>query len=227
MAMGEGHPERIRVYLVDDHPVTLDGLRVILELPDIEIVGEARTGEAAIKDILRLEPRVVILDIRLPDMDGLAVLRHLKPKLSETSVIIYTAIEDPYYLTSAVAEGAAGFAIKIQDSQDLVSLVRRTASGEECLRRSYWVPLLRELEAKRQGAAGAVQKDWPERDMHILQFMAHGQSNSRIAKLLDLNPGTLQFYIKSIFARLAVSDRTHAVVQAIGKGILAAPGFTE
>lgn len=227
MAMEERHPERIRIYLVDDHPATLGGLRVMLNLPDIEIMGEARTGEEAVKDILRLEPRVVILDIRLPGMDGLTVLRHLKPKLSETSIIIFTAFEDPYYLTSAVAEGAAGFAIKIQDNQDLVSLVRRTAAGEECLPRSYWVPLLRELEAKRQAAAGTAQRDWPERDVHILQFMAHGQSNACIAKLLDLNPGTLQFYIKSIFARLAVSDRTHAVVQAIGQGILTAPDFTE
>lgn len=227
MAMGEGHPTRIRVYLVDDHPATLAGLRVMLDQPDMEIIGEARTGEEAVKGILKLEPRVVILDIRLPDMDGLRILRQLKPKVPETSIIIFTAFEEPYYLTSAVAEGAAGFAIKLQDSSDLVSLVRRTAAGEECLQRSYWIPLLQKLGTKRQAAVGAVQRDWPERDMHILQFMAHGQSNARIAKVLDLSPGTLQFYIKSIFSRLGVSDRTHAVVQAIGKGILAAPDFKE
>lgn len=227
MTRSEGAAEKVRVYLVDDHPTTLSGLRVLLDEPDIEIAGEARTGKGAVKEILKLEPRVVVLDIRLPDMDGLRVLRHLKPQLANTSIILFTAFEEPGYLAGAVAEGAAGFAIKTDEPAQLLALVRRTAAGEECLPRSYWAPLLRRLEEKWRAERGGARPEWPERDVQILHFMAHGKSNARIAELLELGRGTLLFHIRGIFARLGVADRTHAVVQAIARGILALPDFKE
>lgn len=227
MRKGEAAAERIRVYLVDDHPAVLEGLKGVMRPPSFEVVGEALTGGEALRAIPDLAPRVVILDIRLPDMDGLNVLRQVKPQVPGTAFILFTAFEVAGYLAGGIAAGAAGFAWKGESTPKLLDMVRRVAAGESCLPRSYWGPLLRTLDAKKRAAPEEVMKDWSERDVQILHFMAHGQSNARIAKILEMSRGTLLFHIRGIFARLGVADRTHAVYAAMGKGILAVPDFKE
>jgi DNA-binding NarL/FixJ family response regulator len=211
----------IRIYLVDDHPSTLSGLRAILEGPGMEIIGESRSGLEAAREIPRLQPDVVILDIRLPDLDGLSVLRRVKPQAPRTAIILFTAFEDPAFLAGAVADGAAGFALKLDEPKELVSLVRRAAEGEECLPRSYWEPLLRKLEEKRRAESPELLKDWTERELQALRFMAQGSSNKEIADLLELPLDTIRFTVRCIFQKLVVSDRTRAVSEAYTRGIIA------
>jgi DNA-binding NarL/FixJ family response regulator len=210
---------------VDDHPATLRGLRSMLDEPSIEIIGEARTGREAAREIPRLQPDVVILDVWLPDMDGLAVLRRVKPHTPKTAIILFTAFEDPAYLAGAVADGASGFALKLDDPEDVVSLVRRAAEGEECLPRSYWEPLLRRLEEKRRAPRAEILKDWSDREIQILRFMAQGSSNKDIADLLILPLDKVRFAVRSIFQKLNVSDRTRAVSEAYARGIIPLPDF--
>jgi DNA-binding NarL/FixJ family response regulator len=227
MVKSEDIWNRIGVYLVDDHPSTLAGLRAMLDVPDIEIVGEARTGREAVQSILHLQPDVAILDVRLPDMDGLHVLRLVKPEAPGTAFIMFTAFEEPTYLTGAIADGASGFALKNDQNLKILDLVRKAAAGEECLPRSFWGPLLHDLEAKRRVGSQDLMKDWPEQNVEILHFMVHGKSNQSIADLVGLSMESARFTIKKIFKKLGVSDRAHAVAQAIGKGILTMPDIKE
>lgn len=217
----------IQVYLVDDHPVTLRGLRAYLGECGIEIAGEATTGKEAVREILRLQPEVVLLDIRLPDLDGLAVLRKVRPHAPNTAILLFTAFEEPVFLIAAVVDGAAGFALKGDSGKDLLSLIRHAAEGEDCLPRSYWEPLLRKLEEKRRTATAEVLKDWSEREIQILRFMAQGCTNKSIAGFFDLPLDKVRFAVRSIFKKLGVSDRTRAVSEAYTRGILAIPDFKD
>jgi DNA-binding NarL/FixJ family response regulator len=214
---------KTRIYLVDDHPYILEGLRSVLDQPGFEIVGETRTGREALREIHRLQPDVVVLDIRLSDMDGLKVLRLAKSDAPDTSFIIFTAFSEPSYLMGAVASGASGFAMKSDDSKSLVELIRHVAEGEECLPRSYWQSLLEKIERKNKILPGAESDDWPREQIQILYFMAHGKSNGAIAELLGLGTETVRFTLKKIFKKLGVSDRAHAVAQAIERDLIRLP----
>jgi DNA-binding NarL/FixJ family response regulator len=211
---------RSTLYLVDDHPAVLAGLRTILAQPDFQVIGEATTGKEAIKGIIRLQPDVVLLDVRLPDKDGLHLLRELKPQVPRISFILFTGFPEPSHLCAAIASGASAVAFKDDQGLDLPDLVRRVASGEDCLPRSIWIPLLQNLEKRKRTQWEEHPEQWTEYQVQILHFLAQGMSNQDIATLLGVSFEATRFRIKKIFGKLGVSDRAHAVAQAIAKGIL-------
>lgn len=212
-----------RVYLVDPHPAILWGLRGFLDEPDIEIVGEARSGTKAVREILLLAPRVVLLAIRLPDLDGREVMRRIKEGTPETAVIFFTDFDDPSCLMGGILGGAAGFLLKTATPEEVLALVRSVARGEDGLPREYWESLFRERQTKEAARNATARAGWSDREIQILYGMAGGLTNDGVAKKLRLHPDTVRFHLKKIFRHLGVGGRTQAVAHAIGMGLIVPP----
>jgi DNA-binding NarL/FixJ family response regulator len=201
----------------------LNGLRLMLDEPDIEIVGQAQTGRDAVAQVLSLDPQVLILDVRLLDMNGLEVMKRIKGGSPQTAVILFTAFEEPAFLLGGVMGGAAGFLIKTAQPAEILALVRRVATGEDCLPRGYWEPLLRQLQAQIAPEAIVATEGWTPRELELLQLLAMGKKNREIADTLGISEDTVGFHTNKIFKRLGTSDRTQAVVLAIRRRLISIP----
>jgi len=231
---GEASPEKgrgsgsapTRVAIVDDHQLVREGLRDLLEdAPDIEVVGEATNGREALLLCSRLQPDLVLMDVRMPEMDGLAATRELKQRQPEISVMMVTMHENPDYLLEALKAGAAGYVLKDGLRQEVVTAVRRVREGESSLDPELATRLLRRLAAEDHGEArpaeGGLQSDvLTPRELEVLGLVQRGRSNREVAEDLFISRGTVKRHIENIMAKLGVSDRTQAVVKALQLGIL-------
>ncbi|MGQ9729700.1 MAG: response regulator [Candidatus Zipacnadales bacterium] len=212
----------ITVLITDDHPVVRQGLRSMLAAPDIEVVGEARTGAEAIALVEKLKPTVTLMDIRMPDMDGLAAMAALKRHCLTTSVIVLTTYNNMQYLIRSVIYGAAGYFMKGISRDELLAAVRAVASGNSLLKvhqlRAVIERLVRE-DAK--AAPHAVQKVdvLTRRECEVLNLVAQGLTNKQIAGVLGISRTTVKTHIENIIEKLGVSDRTQAAVWAVRSGI--------
>jgi DNA-binding NarL/FixJ family response regulator len=215
--------KRIRVFLVDDHPSTLFGLRSILAVPDMEVVGEATTGQEALAGILSDPPDVVILDCRLPDLAGCVVLTRIKAGAPQVAVVMLTAFEEPETLVDAAMGGASGFLLKTAGAKEVLSVIRRVAAGENCLPKKHWQGLYARFIAAKNPVQPGAKGGLTHRETQLLECMARGLTNKAIAEFLGISLDTVRFHSTHLFERLGVSDRTQAVAQAISKGIIAAP----
>jgi DNA-binding NarL/FixJ family response regulator len=217
-----------RVAIVDDHQLVREGLRDLLEdAPDIEVVGEAANGQEALLLCSRLGPDLVLMDVRMPEMDGLAATREIKQRHPEISVMMLTMHENPDYLLEALKAGASGYVLKDGLRQEVVSAVRRVREGESSLDPELAARLLRRL-ATEEGGRGEARP--PEgglpadaltpRELEVLGLVQLGRSNREVAEELFISRGTVKRHIENIMAKLGVSDRTQAVVKALQLGIL-------
>ena len=225
-----GRPARL--VLVDDHELARDGLQDILtDVPDVEIVGEAADGREAIELCRRVRPDLVLMDLRMPRMDGLEATREIKREHPKIGVLVMTMHENPDYLLEALRAGAAGYILKDADQDDVVSAIRRVLSGEYPLAPELATQLLRRLaleERERGGHAQGIRerRGWPytepltPREREVLGLMKLGYTNRYIAQTLVISPGTAKNHVEHIIQKLGVSDRTQAVVRALELGIL-------
>jgi DNA-binding NarL/FixJ family response regulator len=233
MQEGERSPEKrstpARVVLVDDHPLLRRGFRSLLTgEPDLEVVGEASNGREAIELCQRLRPDFVLMDVRMPEMDGLAATREIKREDPGTVVLIMTMHENTDYLLEALDAGAAGYVLKDTPAERLISAVRRTLNGESPLNQELAAELLRHLagERKKQEAPrlpeSRVQLHEPltPRELEVLGLLATGLTNQQIAQTLVISKGTVKVHVERIIRKLNVSDRTQAAVRAIEMGLL-------
>jgi DNA-binding NarL/FixJ family response regulator len=215
-----------RVAIVDDHQLVREGLRDLLEdAPDIEVVGEATNGREALLLCSRLHPDLVLMDVRMPEMDGLAATQELKQRYPEISVMMVTMHENPDYLLEALKAGAAGYVLKDGLRQEVVTAVRRVRDGESSLDPELAARLLRRLAAEDQGEARPAEGGLPAdvltpRELEVLGLVQRGRSNREVAEELYISRGTVKRHIENIMAKLGVSDRTQAVVKALQLGIL-------
>ncbi len=214
------HP--ITTLIVDDHQMVREGLRSMLEVPDIEIVGEASGGEQAIKQVIALSPDVVLLDIRMPGMDGLAALARIKQVRPTTRVVMVTTYRNTSYLLQALAKGAAGFILKDIPQEDLLATIRAVAGGTSQVDQSFLESVLRDLNRSQiqQDIAVGLAEPLTPREMDVLRLMVEGLTNQAIAKTLVLSPSTVKSYVQTVFKKLDVSDRTLAAVKAIRLGLV-------
>lgn len=224
----ECHPDEagpavpVRVLIADDHPVVRDGLRHALAAPDVEVVGEAATGKEALAAAHRLKPDILVLDIRMPDMDGLAALRAVKETCPHTAVIIFTSFEDPQYLKEAVLGGAAGYVLKATGGQELLATVRRVADGDATIDQTLMALVLGEdsrIGAGAKNPTAAAALNLTEREMQILRCILVGLRNAEIASLLHLRLNTVKVHCHRLFLKLGVSCRTQALLWASRHGI--------
>jgi DNA-binding NarL/FixJ family response regulator len=218
---------KVRILLVDDHPLFRQGVTWTLSnQPDLDIVGEVADGQGAIQQADILLPDLVLCDINLPGMNGLEVTRILKRRHPQMAVIILTLHEDDEQLFHAIRVGASAYAIKDIAAQDLISLIRRVGRGEYLINEnvlsrpfvaSKVLDQFREL-ATLDEASDTVFSPLTPREVEILDCVARGNSNKEIARLLSISDQTVKNHITSILRKLAVNDRTQAVIYALRHG---------
>jgi DNA-binding NarL/FixJ family response regulator len=230
-------PEEVRgptrLAIVDDHELARESLQNMLsDEIDIEIVGEAANGRQALLLCSRLRPDLILMDVRMPEMDGLAATKEVKQRYPEISVMMLTMHENPDYLLEALKAGAAGYVLKDAPQDDIIEAVRRVRNGESPLDPELAARLLRRLASEgemRRGTRGpngpddAVEPLTP-RELEVLGLMKLGRTNRQIAADLVISLGTAKNHVEHIISKLGVSDRTQAVVKALELGIL---GLTE
>lgn len=211
----------IRVLLADDHTVVREGTRRILQRqPGITVVGEAADGESAVRETLRLQPDVAILDIRLPALSGLEAARRIHEHAPRTAVLILTAYDDDDYVLALMEAGAAGYLLKTARREELVSAVRAVASGEAVLDPAIASKVAR-LWARAGQAGGRTRAlTMTEREREVLRLVARGFHNKEIAQALAMSTRTVEGHLNAVFGKLGVESRTEAVVRAVGAGLL-------
>lgn len=205
---------KIRVFVVDDHPVVCDGIRHMLEVEDdIQVVGEAYSGEEAIAKIPSLSPDIVLMDVRLTGMDGIEAVRYLKRVQPGINTIVLTSYGDEY-LAQAVEAGATGYLLKRTNRDGLIRAIRATYEGESIIDPSLSRELFAEFASlttfKRQSASSGSPLS--HRETEILENVAQGKSNKQIADILRINETTVRNHLSSIMSKLEAGDRTQAVV---------------
>ncbi|MDX6516978.1 MAG: hypothetical protein QOH73_2644 [Gaiellaceae bacterium] len=210
--------EPIRVLLVDDHAVVREGLRAFLELQDgIEIAGEAADGEEAIAATLELEPDVVLMDLVMPRLDGLAAMRALREQAPAARVIVLTSFLDDDKLMPALRAGAAGYLLKNAEPQELVRAVRAASAGEALLDPVVAARLVETLAA--EGGSDPLER-LTAREREVLVLIGRGFPNKLIARELGVAEKTVKTHVGNVLGKLGVSDRTQAAVLAVRAGVV-------
>ena len=206
----------IRVVVVDDHALPRDGTRQILEArPDLQVVGEANSGEVALALVNQLCPDVVLLDIRLPGMNGIEVARRLTRDHPNVRVLMVSAYDEDEYVRGALEAGAAGYLSKTAPGKELVQAVRAVAGGTNVLQSGLTERLL--ISSRRPEHSA---DDLSERELEVLRLLAEGLHNRELAARLGISPRTVDRHCDNIYAKLGVGSRTEAVVRAISTRLL-------
>jgi DNA-binding NarL/FixJ family response regulator len=214
-----------RVVLAEDQPMVRAGFRALLDSrDDIEVVGEAATGAEALEQIRALRPDVVVMDIRMPEMDGLEATRRITadPALSQTRVLVLTTFELDEYVFGALDAGASGFLLKGGEPADLVHAIRVVASGESLLAPSVTRRLIDTFTSRPRPSTKAKHDGMDElttREREVLSLIATGLTNAEIAHTLHLSPLTAKTHVSRILMKLGARDRVQLVVIAYQTGI--------
>jgi DNA-binding NarL/FixJ family response regulator len=220
----ETPPPRIgRVIIADDHELARLGLRTMLAPEaDLEVVAEASTGREAVELSRKLAPDLVLMDIRMPDLDGLVATRVIKEALPRTSILVVTLSEDPDYLLEALRVGAAGFVLKDASRREVVLAIRQVLNGESPLDPKLSAELIRRLAHQTPAKDRPARRgdELTARELDVLRLIAEGKTNSEIGQSLFVSAGTVKVHVERIIDKLGVSDRTQAAVRALELGYL-------
>lgn len=204
----------IKILLVDDENLIRRGLKALLNLEDsLEIVGEAENGEVAIAQVEKLHPDVVLMDVRMPVMDGVAATREICQRFPQTKVLILTTFNDDEYVTQGLKYGAAGYLLKDTPSEELAQAIRFVHKGYTQLGPGVGKKAISQIPV----AAAEPPQIWQElapREQEVLKLIATGASNKEIAKSLFISEKTVKNYVTSILGKLGVRDRTQAAIFA-------------
>ena len=222
----------IRVLLVDDQTLVRQGIRLLLEIEaDIRVVGQAANGREALVQVEALRPDVVLMDVRMPEMDGVAATRALSVRHPEVKVIILTTFEDDETVFEGLKAGARGYLLKDISSEEMAQAVRKVAAGEALIQSRLTRKVLaefsrlaiatdRQATPKTAAVAEALPVPLPERELQVLQPLAHGLSNREIADSLVITEETVKNHVSSLIDKLGVRDRTQAVLKAQELGLI-------
>jgi len=214
--------QAITVLIADDHGVVREGLRAMLEREGMQVVGEAATGHEAVVKTQELSPDVVLLDIRMPDGDGLWALETIKARHPEVCVIMLTTYANPGYLARAVTAGAAGYLTKETDPDRIIAAIRAAVAGDELLDRNLLRAALHNVMSQTDVR---IEPEEPplepltEQELAVLRLIAAGLGNEEIGEALSISVNTVKTHIRHIFQKLGVSDRTQAAVWAVRHGL--------
>ena len=222
-----------RVLIADDHILVRDGYKLMLDREeDLEVVGEASNGREAVELCQKLRPDLVLMDVRMPEMDGLEATRAIKGESPTTSVLVVTTYDNPDYLFEAIEAGAAGYVLKDAPKGQLLNAVKRTLGGESPLNQELALQLISRFTRKpdesaappaavrRRGAGAPAPEALTPRELEVLQLLARGKSNPQIAQELVISRLTAKTHVERIIRKLEVSDRTQAALRAIELGLV-------
>jgi DNA-binding NarL/FixJ family response regulator len=212
----------ISVLLADDQELVRSGFRLILELEDgIEVVGEAADGREAVRLAKELQPDVVLMDVRMPELDGIEATRRVKHSGVDTRVLVLTTFDLDEYVYGAIRAGASGFLLKDAPREQLVTAVRTVARGEALLAPAITQRLIERFVARPPaGEAAPAVADLSTRELEVLRLLARGLSNAEIAAELFVGEATVKTHVAHILRKLDVRDRVQAVVFAYETGIV-------
>lgn len=207
-------PHRLRLLIVDDHPVIRSGIRGMLaDEPSIEIVGEAASGAEAVAQAAALQPQVVLMDLRMPGMEGTQAIRHLRDAWPDLRVLVLTTYDTDSDILRAIDAGATGYLLKDAPHEELIRAIRAAARGEAVLAGPVAARLIARVRSATEEALSG-------REIEVLEFVARGLSNREVARALHVSEATVKSHLVHIFGKLGVSDRTAAVSTALDKGII-------
>ena len=218
-SLPQRRPGPARLVIADDHELARAGLRTMLAgQRGVEVIGEAKNGREALALCRRLQPDLALIDVRMPDMDGLATCRSIKQECPATDVILITMHENLQYLLAAFRAGASAYVLKDITQRKLLATARRVLRGESVLNPEIAMGALGHHETSHQEDLPAVRLT--PREHEVLQFLAQGQTNREIACMLTVSVSTIKTHVEHILAKLGVSDRTRAAVQATELGLI-------
>ena len=215
-----------RLVIADDHELARAGLRTMLKgQRGLEVVGEAANGREALMLCRRLQPDLALIDVRMPEQDGLATCRAIKQECPATSVILMTIHETPEYLLEALKAGAAGYVLKDISQRELITVVQGVLHGESILNKEFVIHLLEGLASETPSQEELPAGRLSPREREVLQLLAQGRTNREIAQNLTVSVSTVKIHVEHILAKLGVSDRTQAAVRAVELGLLHTPSI--
>jgi DNA-binding NarL/FixJ family response regulator len=207
------------VIIADDHPMVREGLRSILTSADMQVVGEAVTGSEAVQQVHEVAPDVVLMDVRMPDMDGLAATEIIHKERPETAILILTSYETTDYLKRAVLCGAAGYVLKGIDQTYLIDAIRIIKNGDSLIDRALLRTLLADVTPEEAHEHRSID-GLSVREKSVLQMLARGLSNKEIAQEMRYSVGTIKNHVQRVIDKLGVSDRTQAAILAVKAGLV-------
>jgi two-component system nitrate/nitrite response regulator NarL len=209
--------ERVRVIVADDHPLFREAIvRAVRERPDFELAGEAASGREALELVRTAKPDVAVLDLKMPELDGLEVARAIERDGLPTRVVILTAFTEGALVFQAVAAGAAAYLSKDADRQVITDAIAAAARGETVLSPEAQASIAGEVRVRGREQRPALTP----REQEILEHVAAGRAAPEIAKLLFLSPATVKGHLQNLYEKLGVSDRAAAVAEAMRRGLL-------
>ena len=230
-----------RLLIADDHELVRDGYqRMLSREPDLEVIGEASNGREAVELCRELGPDLVLMDVRMPEMDGLEATRTIKVEFPNVSVLVVTTYENPDYLFEAIEAGAAGYVLKDAPKRQLIDAIRRTLNGESPLNQELAMQLIsrfsrqtrepgdtpqtqapvpQQVPQQHRGAFATLLQELTPRELEVLQLVAQGKNNPQIAQELVISRATAKTHVERIIRKLGVSDRTQAAICAIELGL--------
>jgi DNA-binding NarL/FixJ family response regulator len=211
----------IRVLVADDQPLVRGGFRMILdERPDLELVGEAEDGEQAIRLARELDPDVILMDIRMPSLDGVEATRRLVEAGSRARILVLTTFDLDEYVYAAVRSGASGFLLKDVQPAELVDAIRVVAAGNSLFGPAATQRLLERFAPPAAPEAALALDQLTDREREILRLLAQGRSNAELAQQLYVSEATVKTHVSAILRKLAVRDRVQAVIAAYEAGLV-------
>ena len=203
-------PTPVRVLIVDDHSIVREGLRTLLsEEAEIEVVGEAANGAEAVKLVATRHPHVILMDLVMPEVDGIEAIRRIRARKYACEILVLTSFGDDQHVRDAIQAGATGYLLKDVLKADLLRAIHAAARGEPTLHPEAQRVLI------RQTTAPSPFKDLTERELDVLRLIAQGRSNREIALTLHLTEGTVKGYVSTVLDKLQVDDRTQAALFAV------------
>jgi len=216
--------DKITILLVDDQRLMREGLRTLLELEDdLTVVGEAGTGEEALARYAELEPDIVLMDVRMPGMDGVEATRRLHSQWPEVKIIILTTFDEDEYIFEGLRAGARGYLLKAVSGDELAVAIRKVAAGQALIDPAVTrkvVDAFARLAPPMRAVNAGLAEPLSEREQEVLKLVANGLTNREIAERLYLAEGTVKNYVTSLLGKIGVRDRTQAALRGRELGLL-------
>lgn len=210
----------MRVLICDDQAIIRDGLELLLKLEkDLQVVGLAQDGAEAVEMVGRLAPDLVLMDLKMPGINGVEATRRICGEYPVVKVLVLTTFDDDEWVYDAIRAGASGYLLKDTPREKVIEAIRGTISGKSYVDPSVAGKLLGQLASKQEYSKTTLTDKLTPREVEILRLIAHGLSNANIAEKLHLSEGTVRNHVSGIFAKLGVSDRTQAAIIAIRHGL--------
>jgi DNA-binding NarL/FixJ family response regulator len=210
----------MKIVICDDQAIVRDGLEMLLKLePDIDILGVADDGAAAVELVAKKMPDLVLMDLKMPIMNGVEAIRQIKAKHPEIKILVLTTYDDDEWVFDAIQAGASGYLLKDTPRDEVVKAIRGTVTGKTFVDPSVAGKVLRQASSHQTQPATLITSKLTDREIEVLRLIARGLSNTDIADRLFLSEGTVRNHVSAILSKLGVSDRTQAAVIAIQHGL--------